>query len=114
MGLYTFVKDEVYLPSDENTPYKLQIVVDNINKIGCLEYLWNITYDLMDIQGKVYAADSCRVHMPARDISESTFSAVSLFKEILSKIDKRVSNIRKIKLAGERAVSELAKWDGRI
>lgn len=115
MGLYTFIKDEVYLPSDPDTPYKLQVVVDRINKVGCLGYYpWDITYDLIDLQGKVCAAGSCAFCIPVRDINESTFSAVSLFKNVLIRIDRLVSNDRKIKLAEERALAELKTWNGRI
>lgn len=115
MGLYTFIKDEVYLPSDPDTPYKLQIVVDKINEVGCLGYYsWDIAYDLTDLQGKVCAAGSCGFCIPVRDINESTFSAVSLFKKVLTRIDSLVSNDCKIKLAEERALAELKTWDGRI
>lgn len=115
MGLYTFIKDEVYLPSDPDTPYKLQVVVDRIDPIACFGgYPWHITYDLMDLQGRICVAGSCRINIPARDINISIFSSVKLFKEVLTRIDELKFNNHKNKLAKEKASKELEAWDGRI
>ena len=113
MGLYTFVKDEVYLPSDPDTPYKLQIIVDRI-KDDCSGFLWCVTYGLMDFQGKVQAAGSYDINMLSKDIRSSLFSSVRLFKEVLKHIDRLYLRDNEIKLAGEKASKELEAWDGRI
>lgn len=115
MGLYTFVKDGVYLPSDENTPYKLQVIVDRIDPVACFgRYTWHITYDLMDLQGRVCAAGYHRINIPARDVNISTFSSVKLFKEVLARIEELKLKNRESKLAKEKAFKELETWDGRI
>lgn len=113
MGLYTFIKDEVYLPSDPDTPYKLQVVVDRIN-YDCSEFLWRVTYALIDFQEKVQAAGNCDINMLSRDIRSSTFSSVKLFKEVLKHIDRLYLRDNEIKLAKEKASKELEAWDGRI
>ena len=103
MGLYTFVKDEVYLPSDPDTSYKLQIIVDRI-KNDYSEFLWRVTYDLMDSQGKVQAAGTCDINMLSRDIRSLTLSSVKLL----------YLRDNEIKLAEEKALAELKTWNGRI
>lgn len=113
MGLYTFIKDEVYLPSDPDTSYKLQIIVDRI-KDDCSGFLWRVTYGLMDSQGKVQAAGTCDINMLSRDIRSLTFSSIELFKEVLKHIDRLYLRDNEIKLAEEKALAELKTWDGRI
>ena len=115
MGLYTFIKDGVYLPSDPDTPYKLQVVVDRI-KDDCSGFLilWRVTYYLINFQEKVQATGNCDINMLSRDIRSSTFSSVKLFKEVLKHIDRLYLRDNEIKLVKEKASKELEAWDGRI